>query len=142
MGLRLTYFPASTLPRLHNVVWCRLPERDGSFGTNVRPALVRGTKRDPATNRGAVYVSYGTANLDILNRGDDDLIIQNYERLCELELPHAVRFDLDRWNWLPWCAEFFCPPAHSTYVVAGPLNNDEIISLRKKLKRRGIITEL
>lgn len=142
MGLRLTYFPTSTLPRLNHIVWCRLLERDGSFGTNVRPALVRGTKRDRGTDRGAVHVSYGTANLDILNRGSVDLIIQNYERLCALDLPQAVRFDLDRWNWIPWCAEFFCAPAHSTYLVAGPLSETEKVALRAKLKRRGIITAL
>lgn len=142
MGLRLNYLHTSTLPRLHSIVWCRLPESDGSPGSNVRPALVRATKRDRAANRGALWVSYGTANLQINKRGSIDLIIQNYERLCDLELPHAVRFDLDRFNWLPWCSDFFCAPAHSAYILAGQLNNREIAALRVKLKRRGIITEL
>ena len=62
----------------------------------------------------------------------------------ELELPHATRFDLDPdcCNWLPWCSEFFCAPAHSPYVIAGPLSKTEVAALRAKLKRCGIITEL
>ena len=142
MGLSLTYLHTSTLPRLHSIVWCRLPEGDGSFGSNVRPALVRATKRHPPSGRGAVLVSYGTAKLDVNKRNSLDFILQNYERLCELELPHAVRFDLDRSNWLPWCSEFFCPPAHSAYILAGTLTKTEIATLRARLKRRGIITEL
>jgi hypothetical protein len=89
-----------------------------------------------------VLVSYGTAKLDINRRNGVDLILQNYERLCELELQHAVRFVLDRSNWLPWCSEFFCPPAHSSYILAGTLKKTEIAALRARLKRRGIITEL
>ena len=142
MGLRLNYFHTSTLPRLHSIVWCRLPESDGSPGSNVRPALVRATKRDRAANRGAVWVSYGTANLQIAKRQTLDLIIQNYDRLCDLELPQAVRFNLDRFNWLPWCSDFFCPPAHSIYFLAGVLNKQEIELLRKLLRRRGMIAEL
>jgi len=142
MGLRLNYFHTSTLPRLHHIVWCRLPNSEGVPGSAVRPALVRGTKRDPTANRGAVLVSYGTTRLQINQRGAIDLIIQNYERLVQLDLPHAVRFNLDRNNWLPWCAEFFAPPAHSVYIVAGPLSRNETTSLRAKLKRRGIITAL
>jgi hypothetical protein len=99
MGLRFTYFPTSTLPRLHSIVWCRIPEDDGSPGLHVRPALVRSTKRDPTTNRGAVWVSYGTANLNIPKSNAVDLVIQNYERLRQLGLPHAVRFDLGLFNW-------------------------------------------
>jgi hypothetical protein len=142
MGLRFDYFHTSTLPRLHSIVWCRIPENDGSPGANVRPALVRASKRDRVANRGAVWVSYGTANLQYNDRIAVDLIIQNFERLGELELPQAVRFDLDRFNWLPWCSEFFCPPAHSDYMVAGMLSSTEIAALRSKLKHRGIITEL
>ena len=142
MGLRLNYLHPSTLPRLHSIVWCRLPETDGSFGSNVRPALVRESMRDPAANRAALVVSYGTANLDFNNRSALDLILQNYERLCELELPHAIRFDLDRTNWLPWCSEFFCPPTHSAYILAGALTKTEVAALRARLKARRIITEL
>jgi hypothetical protein len=140
MGLR--YFHISTLPRLHYIVWCRLPEADGTPGSSVRPALVRGSKRDRGLRRGAVLVSYGTANLDITKHSRVDLIIQNYERLDELDLPHAVRFDLDFTNWLPWCEDFFAPPVHSPYVVAGPLSAAERMALRHLLKQRGIITEL
>lgn len=142
MGLRLNYFHTSTLPRIYSIVWCRLPEDDGSLGSNVRPALVRATKRDRAANRGAVEVSYGTANLQYAKLGHIDLVLQNYERLCDLELPQAVRFDLGLTNWLPWCSEFFCAPAHSAYILAGTLNKQEIELLRKKLKHRGIINEL
>jgi hypothetical protein len=141
MGLRLNYLHPSNLPRIHHIVWCRPPEKDGTFGSNVRPALVRATKRDRKSNRSAIMVSYGTANLQYAMFKDIDLIIQNYERLCELELPHAVRFDLGLHNWLPWCSEFFCAPAHSAYILAGPLTKREIDLLRQKLKRRGYPTQ-
>jgi hypothetical protein len=137
MGLRLNYLHASNLPRIHQIVWCRPPEKDGTFGSNVRPALVRGTRRDRTTVRSAVMVSYGTANLEYHKLRNADFFIQNYERLCQLELPHAVRFDLGLYNWLPWCSEFFCAPAHSAYILAGALLPREIDLLRKKLRRRG-----
>jgi hypothetical protein len=144
MGMRYHYFPITTLPRIHEIVWCRLPGDNGGdqVGHTVRPALVRGSKRDPTTGRGALYVSYGTRHLQINRRSSVDLIIQSAKRLMELELPMAVRFDLGLANWLPWASEFFAPPEHSLYIVAGRLNEVEIIRLRNKLKRRGIIQAL
>ena len=87
-------------------------------------------------------MSYGTSHIDYIDRSAFDLIIQNNERMNELELPMATRFNLDFANWLPWCSEFFCPPEHSQYVIAGPLSQSEKQILRARLKRRGIITEL
>lgn len=144
MGNQFHYFHISTLPRLHQIVWCRLPEEGNGFipGHSVRPALVRGTFRDPPTGRGALLVSYGTTHLDIIRYDPIDLIIQNAARLNELELPSAVRFDLGRTNRLPWADEFFAPPEHSLYIVAGTLNDREKARLRKKLKRRGVLTAL
>src|SRR4051812_28603498 len=109
MGSRFDYFHLSTLPRLHHIVWCRLPEGGGRLGSSVRPALVRGSKRDPTTGRGALLVSYGTTQLDFAKNRHRDLIIQNHERLYQLDLPMAVRFDLGLENWLPWASEFFAP---------------------------------
>lgn|ERR1043166_108854 len=141
MGLQ--YYHINTLPRLRQIVWCRLPEgADLKPGSTVRPVLVRASKRHTETGRGALLVAYGTTRLDTGNRGSIDLIIQNVERLTTLDLPHAVRFDLGRENWLPWAAEFFSPPEHNPYVVAGDLNDREIVRLRRCLKRRGIITAL
>lgn len=138
----LHYHHISTLPRIHHIVWCCLPDAAGNPGGTVRPALVRSTKRHPATQRSAVWVSYGTVKLDSTNCGQVDLIIQNAARLDQLGLPMAVRFDLGKANWLPWTAEFFRPPEHSLYVVAGQLSINEIARLRSRLKRRGIIAEL
>jgi hypothetical protein len=143
MGQRFDYFHISTLPRLHHIVWCRLPEgNDLKPGGKVRPALVRGSKRDPATGRGGLLVSYGTTKLQLNRRGSVDLTIQNHVRLHQLDLPMAVRFNLDFANWLPWASEFFAPPAHSLYIVAGPLNETEKMRLRVRLARRGIIQAL
>lgn len=108
----------------------------------MRPALVRGTRRHPATKRGAVLVSYGNTKLNSNKYGQVDLIIQNAERLAQLDLPMAVRFDLGKSNWLPWAAEFFQPPEHALYLVAGPLNSGELSRLRMRLKKRGIIQAL
>jgi len=132
-----------TLPRLHQVVWCRLPEGDGQTpGRSVRPALVRGSKHNPTTRRGALLVSHGTTKLDSKNCAAVDLIIQNAQRLYDLKLPMAVRFDLGLTNWLPWCREFFAPPDHYPYIIAGSLSEAERARLRDMLKRRGIIQEL
>jgi hypothetical protein len=87
-------------------------------------------------------VSYGTTNLDATRRRHVDLIIQNYDRLCQLNLPMAVRFDLGLTNWLPWAAEFFHPPEHYLYIVAGSLSEAECKRLRLCLNKRGIITSL
>ena len=138
----LHYFHESTLPRLHNIVWCCLPKPDGSPGETVTPALVRGSERHPNEHRGALLVSLGTTKLDTNGKGQRDLIIQNAERLDQLDLPMAVRFDLDMTLWMPWASEFFQPPEHSFRVVAGPLIEAEKTRLRSKLKKRGIIIEL
>lgn len=138
----LNYFHESTLPRIHQIVWCRLPAPDGSPGGTVRPALVRGTKRHPPTGRGAVIVSFGTTKLDTVNRAPVDLVIQNNRRLMDLALPQAVRFDLDHEVQLPWAREFFSPPEHSTFVVAGALTEREVGSLRQRLHKRGKLLTL
>jgi len=138
----LHYFHESTLPRIHHVVWCCLPTPDGKLGESVTPALVRSTTRHPPTKRGAVLLSPGTTKLDTNNCIQTDLIIQNASRLEQLNLPMAVRFDLGAEIRLPWAAEFFQPPEHSFYVVAGALSDNEINRLRVRLHRRGIIQAL
>lgn len=138
----LNYHHISTLPRLHYIVWCRLPDAEGRPGGVVRPALVRATKRDNKSGRAAVLVSYGTTVLDTNRCRGIDLIIQNNGRLSQLDLPQAVRFDLGLSNWLPWAVEFFEAPEHSLFMVAGPLNASEIERLRACLRERGVVTAL
>ena len=145
MGHSYHYFHISTLPRLHYVVWCRLPTGNNGktdWGRTVRPALVRGSERDRKSSRGRLLVSYGTTQLNQNKHRHLDLIIQNSERLQQLDLPMAVRFDLSLTNWLPWASEFFAPPQHSLYIVAGPLTEVEKHRLRMRLRRRGIIQAL
>lgn len=136
------YLHISNLPRIHSIVWCRLPDEQGHLGETVRPALVRESKRDMLSGRSALRVSYGTTILDSNKFGHIDFIVQNAARLDELDLPMAVRFDLSQANWLPWAAEFFEPPEHSLYVVAGVLNENERKRLRSRLKRRGVLVAL
>jgi hypothetical protein len=135
-----TYYDTTTLPRLHDIVWCRFPE-DEPFepGPKVRPALVRGVKIDSESNRGAVNVSYGTTNLKWMKRRKVDLIIQNAAALKEIGLPMATRFDLDHNNVLPWCAEFFCIPKGYRSITVGSLNAVASTRLNKLLQWRGII---
>lgn len=139
MGLGYKYFHISTLPRLHQIVWCRMPRGNGSLhlSESVRPALVRGIERDTKTGRGRVLVYYGTTKLETLKRRHLDLIIMKASRLNELDLPSAVRFNLDRCNWLPWAEEFFGAPAHSTHMIAGSLSEMEKARLRNCLRFRG-----
>jgi hypothetical protein len=138
----LHYLHESTLPRLHNIVWCCLPNPDGTPGKSVTPALVRGSERHPRTKQGALLVSLGTTKLDTNGKGRRDLIIQNAGRLDQLDLPMAVRFDLGNTIWMPWASEFFQPPQHSFHVIAGPLSETEKTRLRQRLKTRGIIQAL
>jgi hypothetical protein len=81
-------------------------------------------------------VAYGTTKLNTNKRRNIDLIIQKFERLRQLDLPMAVRFNLDTFNWLPWAAEFFGAP-EGGHMVAGPLTEDEKARLRRCLQRRG-----
>lgn len=133
----LHFFHESTLPRLHSIVWCCLPNSDGSPGAAVTPALVRRTERNPRTKQGALMVSLGTTKLDTNGKGRHDLIIQNAERLDQLNLPMAVRFDLSNTVWFPWASEYFQPPEHSFHVVAGSLIESEKTRLRNRLAARG-----
>ena len=87
-------------------------------------------------------MSYGSAHLNMNECREKDLIIQNAERLDDLNLPIAVRFDLGLQNRLPWASEFFQPPEHYFYVVAGSLNDAEKRRLRVCLRNRGIIQAL
>lgn len=128
----------STTPRLNYIVWCHLPQADGTPGETIRPALVRGTKHDRLSGRAAVYVCFGSGNLDKNNCRHSDLVIQDVRRLDQLDLPVAVRFDLSRWIWVPWAAEFFGPPEHSPHMVAGPLSETEKGRLRNLLQNRGM----
>ena len=138
----LQYFHESTLPRIHDIVWCRLLDAWGDPSGSVTPALVRGSERHPPTQRGALLLSLGTTKLDLNNCRHIDLVIQNYIRLEELNLPMAVRFDLGTTVWFPWAVEFFQPPTHSMYIVSGRLSGSEILRLRTRLQRRGIIQAL
>lgn len=141
MGLAgYNYFPLSTIPRLHYIVWCRVPKANGALAASdtVRPALVRGTERNTKTGRGRVLVSYGTTKLRLNKCRHIDFIIEKAERLNQLDLPMAVRFDLGLENWLPWASEFFGPPAHSNHMIAGTLTEPEKTRLRRCLQRRGV----
>jgi hypothetical protein len=138
-----SYYDIATLPRLRHVVWCSVPNVEtGEPGTTVRPALVYSTKYNKTTHHGAVCVFYGTQSLNLPHSIKGDLVIQKAERLAELDLPTAIRFDLGLSNWLPWAYEFFRPPEHSIYVVAGPLSDAEVGRYRACLARRGIISAM
>jgi hypothetical protein len=135
MGLH--YYDPSTLPRRHNIAWCRFP-LDGSHepGQKLRPTLVRATRCDTLSSRTAVVVSYGTSRLRQGQRGNIDLIIQYAAEVARLGLTMPTRFDLDRMQILPWAEEFFVPPPHHKEIVTGSLNGEQIARLAAKLRYR------
>lgn len=140
MGLQ--YFDKSTLPRRYDIAWCRFPvDATGKPGNKLRPVLVRATKVDTESNRSALVVSYGTTKLKLGVRDKIDLVIQNSEQITNLGLTSATRFDLDHMNIIPWSAEFFAAPPHSTDIVTGALTDDQIERFRKKLRRREAIAQ-
>jgi hypothetical protein len=141
--MELHYLDPATLPRRHDIAWCRFPLDDsGQPGKKLRPTLVRATQRDTESSRSAVVVSYGTKRLKLGQRDKLDLVIQNAEQLGRLGLTMATRFDLDLLQRIPWTEEFFAAPPHAHQIVTGSLNEDQIERFRKKLRRREQLAQL
>lgn len=119
------YLDIALLPRLFDIVWCRFPERkdpqEPAF--KVRPALVRSSAIDPRRRIGLLEVAYGTTNLKIDRRRYLDLIIMNSAEVDRLGLQKATRFDLDNVVRIPWCSEYFCPPAGQMQTIMGRLDD-------------------
>jgi hypothetical protein len=59
-----TFHDLTSLPKIHDIVWCKWPQREdkGMPGKIVRPVLVRETRimQTGATKYGAVVISYAS----------------------------------------------------------------------------------
>lgn len=144
-----TFHDVTTLPELHDIVWCKWPQREDKLlpGPTVRPVLVREAElreRLDGTQFGMVLVSYATsAGIDDISR-QRDLVIEANE--CKAAGLHkATRFSLnprDR-KWLPWSDEYFVPQIYvqnHAGIVCGSLTAGQRDRLRRALKHRGLVS--
>jgi hypothetical protein len=86
-------------------------------GAKLRPLLVTKVLRNKQNGSFACEVAYGTSNLKVGQRLLDDIIIQNFNDLNELNLYQATRFVLRKSARvvMPWSSEYFgCWTGHLT----------------------------
>jgi|SRR5215471_18991554 len=144
-----TFYGLSSLPALHDIVWCKWPQREDKNmpGKIARPVLVRETRvmQKDETRYGAVVISYASGQgIDDASRLVD-LCIEKSEEVKAAGLHKPTRFSLslrDR-KLLPWCEEYFVPPEYvkGTGLILGKLNDQQRMQMRSCLIRRGQISE-
>jgi hypothetical protein len=145
-----TFYDLSSLPEIHDIVWCKWPEREdkGKPGPVARPVLVRETRvmKKGEIRYGAVVISYATGQgldgkpIDDAAR-EIDLCIEKPEEVKAAGLHKATRFSLnlaDR-KLLPWCEEYFVPPEYvkGAGLVLGRLTDQHRAKMLECMKRRG-----
>jgi hypothetical protein len=141
-----TFHDIETLPAPYEIVWCKWPYREdkGQPGKDVRPVLVRASElREYAdgTQFGALVVSYGTSKFTEAD-SEADLIIRQWE-IGALGLHKPTRFSMapQHRKLLPWCEEYFVPPAYVVNhagLVLGKLSEAQIGRMKACWKKRGI----
>ena len=116
-----TYYPASTLPALYDIVWCHFPEHHAldQPSPKGRPALIVKTATEDNDEKPQIRAVYGTSNLKIGKRPLDFYVRGKLAELDICGLFQTTRFDMDRRLWVPWAEEFFaCPsPDYQTPVM-------------------------
>lgn len=110
----MAWHPLSQLPKIHDVIWCKIPFRETPDVPGPHhPCVVRSIERYDPLGQAIIHVTRGTSKLKKELRADYDLIIERPEELevCGLEEP--TRFDLDdAQNLVPcdWSSDFFPDP--------------------------------
>jgi hypothetical protein len=124
------YFPISTSPAPHDLVWCRFPDQVslGSPGPKPRPALVRNAAIND-DGHGEIELVYGTTKLKMHSRPFDFIVSQPYE-MDHCGLYRATRFDLDNVVWVPWAAEWFDVVPLTESPIMGRLSDNMIRMLQ------------
>src|SRR5690349_20382893 len=96
------YLPIDRLPRIDDIVWCRLPhEEDLSIpGDKIRPALVRAFETDETSGRAILHMTGGRslkrATTAALKAAFEfvDLFIEKPHEIRAVGLLRPTRFDL------------------------------------------------
>jgi hypothetical protein len=140
-----TFYDLSSLPEVHDIVWCKWPQREDRNmpGPVVRPVLVRETqiRQKGEIRYGAVLISYATGQgIDEAAR-QLDLCIEKPADVKAAGLHKPTRFSLalaDR-KLLPWCLEYFVAPEYvkNVSLILGKLTDQQRELVRACLKRRG-----
>jgi hypothetical protein len=127
------WHPLSDLPKIHDVIWCNIPERGAPDTPGPpHPCVVRDIERNDALGEAIVHVTRGTSNLKKALRWEKDLIVEHPDELKTCGLPEATRFDLDdAQNKVPcdWDNVFF-PNSKSV----GKLNADCVRRMNNRLR--------
>jgi hypothetical protein len=140
-----TFYGISSLPEVHDIVWCKWPQREDRNmpGRIARPVLVRETEilQKGRVQYGAVVISYASGQgIDAAARLVD-LCIENPADVKAAGLHKPTRFSLaptDK-KRLPWCEEYFVAPqfVRNMRLVLGKLTDQQRERMRGCLIRRG-----
>lgn len=137
-----TWYPATTAPRLLDVVWCRFPFDDIAAHKD-RPCLVKDVLEDVGDRAGQIWleVSYGTTKIEKARRGVGSFVISNYAELQAIGLYKNTRFELLNTQKLPWALEHFPnAPGRSTPIV-GHFTNHQRVRLAEWSKKTKIVID-
>jgi hypothetical protein len=92
----MAWHPLSTLPKIHDVIWCRIPHRETpDIPGDPHPCIVRDIERYEPLGQAIVHVTRGTTNLKKDTREFLDLIVELPGELTVCGLKEPTRFDLD-----------------------------------------------
>lgn len=92
----MAWHPLSKLPKIHDVIWCRIPHRQSpSVPGDPHPCVVRDIERYDPLGQAIIHVTRGTSNLKKETREFLDLIVEHPEELSVCGLKEPTRFDLD-----------------------------------------------
>ena len=140
-----TFHDLTSLPKIHDIVWCKWPQREdkGMPGKIVRPVLVRETRimQTGATKYGAVVISYASGEGINANSRQIDLCLETPQEFKAAGLHKPTRFSLapaDR-KLLPWCKEYFVAQEYvkNAGLILGSLTAAQSEAVRQRLKDRG-----
>jgi hypothetical protein len=139
----LSFYPASTLPAVFDVVVCNYPhhENPGVPGPKRRPCLVGKTAETfKGKEHPHVALLFGTSNPKFGTR-PFDFHVCNMTEMDEAGLFYPTRFDMDKRLWLPWAKEWFPICNGFSTPAIGHLSENcqkSFLALVKRRKERGL----
>lgn len=135
-----SHLPLDSLPQQYDVVWCRYPEYRLTPGPIARPGLILDVRINQEQQVGAVIVTYGTGEFEAKHFKEDLVILAPEYQAMGLHKATRFALSLNSRKCLPWCSEFFVPPAYvkSKGIVAGALTQRQIERTAACLKARGL----
>jgi hypothetical protein len=129
--------PLSDLPRVNDILWCRIPhlQKDPFAPADPpHPVVVRCIDRNDTLRQATLYCIYGTSK--IKGRENLDLVLAMRSEYRMHGLSEPTRFDLANELTIPcqWTKEFF-PFGHR---AVGTLSGACLTRMRARLKERDL----